>query len=132
MQSNGAVVAPHGLVTDLTVTQAWHKGGGQQEIIQPPAHVLGAGVHHVGPEGVGVGLLGVELAEAVNKTGRQQLAEAFALLWGEAGVLLVALGVLQVDLLVGYVEVAAQHQGLLHVELAQVSSEVYVPGFAVI
>lgn len=109
MQSNGAVVAPHRLITDLTVTQAWQEGGGQQEIIQPPAHVLGAGVHHVGPERVGVGLLRVELAEAVSKTSSQQLAEAFPLLWGEACVLLVALGVLQVNLLVGYVEVTAQH-----------------------
>lgn len=30
------------------------------------------------------------------------------------------------------IEIAAQHQGLLHVQLAQVCPEVHVPGFAVI
>ena len=132
MQSDGAVVASHRLVADLAVAQAWQQGRRQQKVIEPPAHVLGAGVHHVGPEAVGVGLLRVELAEAVGETGLQQLAEALALFGGEAGALLVALGVLQVDLLVCHVEVAAQHHRLLHVELAQVRLEVHVPGFAVI
>uniref|UniRef100_A0A3B3VLB5 Zinc finger protein 585A-like n=1 Tax=Poecilia latipinna TaxID=48699 RepID=A0A3B3VLB5_9TELE len=104
----------------------------EQEIVKPPAHVLRPGIHHVGPEGVGVGLLRVKLTEAVHEAGRQQLAEPFALLRGEARILLVALRVLQVDLLMRNVEIAAQHQGLLDVELAQVSSEVYVPGFTVI
>lgn len=126
------MVASHRLVTDLAVAQARQQGGRQQEVIEPPAHVLAAGVHHVGPEGVGVGLLGVELSEAVAEAGFQQLAEALALLRGEAGVLLVALGVLQVDLLVSHVEVAAQHQGFLHVQLTQIGPEVHIPGFAVI
>lgn len=132
VQRDGTVVAAHGFVADLAVAQAWHQRGGQQEVVEPPAHVLGAGVHHVGPEGVGVGLLWVELAEAVHEAGRQQLAEAFALLWGKPRVLLVPFWVLQVDLLVGYIEVAAKHQRLLYVQLSQVSLKVHVPGFAVI
>lgn len=132
MQSDGAVVASQSLVADLAVAQARQQAGRHHEVVEPPAHVLAAGVHHVGPEGVGVGLLRVELAEAVGEAGLQQLAEALALLRGEAGVFLVPLGVLQVDLLVRDIEVAAQHQGLLHVQLAEVRPEVHVPGFAVI
>lgn len=132
MQSDGAVIASLHLVANLAVTQAWQQTVRQHKVIEPPAHVLIAGVHHVGPEGVGVGLLGVELAEAVDETGFQQLAETLALFSGEACVLLVPLGVLQVDLLVCDVKVATQHHGLLYVQLAQVHPEVHVPGFAVI
>lgn len=120
VQSYGAVVASHHLVADLAVAQARQQTGRQQKVIEPPAHVLFAAVHHVGPEGVGVGLLGVELAEAVDEAGLQHLAETLALLGGEARAFLVPLGVLQVDLLMRHVQVAAQHQGLLHVQLAQV------------
>lgn len=120
MQSDGAVVASHHLVANLAVTQARQQTTREQKVIEPPAYVLLAGVHHVGPEGVGVGLLGVELAEAVGEAGFQQLAEALALFRGEACVLLVPLGVLQVDLLVGHVEVTAQHHGFLNVQLTQV------------
>lgn len=117
MQCDGAVVTPHGLVPDLAVTQTWQQRRRQQKVIEPPAHVLGAGVHHVGPEGVGVGLLRVQLAEAVHETRLQQLAEALPLLGREAGAFLVALGVFQIDLLVGDVEVSTEHHGLLDVQL---------------
>lgn len=126
------MVTAHRLVADLAVAQACHQTRGHQKVIKPPADVLLASAHHVGPEGVGVLLLGVELAEAVAEARLQQLAEALPLIWGEAGVLLVPLGVLQVNLLVRHVEVSAQHHGLLHVELAQVIAEVLVPGFAVV
>lgn len=126
------MVAPQRLVADLAVAQARHQARGQHKVIEPPADVLLATAHHVGPEGVGVLLLGVELAEAVGESRLEQLAEALPLLGSEAGVLLVPLGVLQVDLLVRDVEVATQHHGLLDVELAQVRAEVLVPGFAVV
>lgn len=132
MQRDGAVVASHHLVADLVVAQTLQQAGRQHKVIEPPAHVLSAGVHHVGPEGVGIGLLGVELAEAVGETGLQQMVEALTLLGGEAGVFLVPLGVLQVYLLVCDIKVATQHQGFLYVQLAQVRPEVHVPGFAVI
>ncbi len=132
MQSDGAVVASHRFVANLAVAQARHQTGRQHKVIEPPAHVLFAAVHHVGPEGVSVGLLGVKLAEAVDEASLQQLAEALSLLRGEACVFLVSLWVFQVDLLVCDVEVTTQHQGLLYVQLAQVRPEVHVPRFAVI
>ncbi|KAF3859391.1 hypothetical protein F7725_021790, partial [Dissostichus mawsoni] len=47
VQADGAVVASQGLVADLAVAQARQQAGRQHEVIEPPAHVLGAGVHHV-------------------------------------------------------------------------------------
>lgn len=132
VQGDGAMVAPQRLVADLAVAQARHQARGQHKVIEPPADVLLATSHHVGPEGVGVLLLGVELTEAVGESRLEQLAEALPLLGSEAGIFLVPLGVLQVDVLVRDVEVATQHHGLLDVELAQVHAEVLVPGFAVV
>lgn len=126
------MVATHRLVADLAVAQARHQTRGQNKVIKPPTDVLLASAHHVGPEGVGVLLLRVELAEAVGEARLEQLAEALPLIGSEASVLLVSFGVLQVDLLVRDVEVTAQHHGLLDVELAQVRAEVLVPGFAVV
>lgn len=126
------MIASHHLVADLAVTQAWQQTRRQHKVIKPPTHILPTGVHHVGPEAVGVCLLRVELSEAVNKTGRQQLTEALPLFGSETCVFLVALWVLQVDFLVCDVEVTTQNQRLLHVQLGQVCSEVRIPGFAVI
>lgn len=132
MQSDGAVVTSPHLVTDLTVAQGGQQTAGQHKVVESPAHVFVASVHHIGPEGVGMGLLGVQLAEAVHKSGFQQLGETLALFGGEACVLLVSFGILQIDLLVGDVEVATQHYWLLYVQLAEVRPEVNVPRFAVI
>ena len=132
MQRDGTVVASPNLVTDLAVAKAGQQAAGQHKVVEPPAHVFVASVHHVGPEGVGVALLGVELAEAVHEPGLQQLAEALALLGSETRVLLVSFGILQIDLLVGDVQVAAQHHRLLDVQLTEIRSEVSIPCFAVI
>lgn len=132
MQSDGAVVASPHLVPDLTVAQGGQQTAGQHKVVEPPAHVFVTSVHHIGPEGVGVGLLRVQLTEAVHEPGFQQLAETLALFGGEACALLVAFGILQVDLLVGDVEVATQHHWLLYVQLAEVRPKVNVPCFAVI
>lgn len=132
MQGDRTVVATHRLVANLAVAQARHQTRRQNKVIEPPADVLLPRVHHVGPEGVGVLLFGVELAEAVGKACLEQLAEALPLLGGEAGILFIALWVFQVDLLVRDVEVAAQHHRLLDVELTQVHAKVLIPGLAVV
>lgn len=132
MESDGAVVTPHGCVTNLAVTQTWEQSSREHEVVQAPAHVLGPRVHHVRPEGVGVGLFRIQLAEAIGKASGQELAETLALFGSEACVLPIAFRVLQVNLLVGNIEVTTQHQGLATVQVAQVCSEVYIPRFAVV
>lgn len=132
MEGDGAVVTPHGRVTNLAVAQAWEQSSREQEVVQAPAHVLAPCVHHVRPEGVGVGLLRIQLTEAIGKASGQELAETFALFRSEARILTVAFGVLQVNLLVGHVEVTTQHQGLATVQVAQVFAEIYIPRFTVV
>lgn len=132
MEGDGTVVTPHGCVTNLAVTQAWEQSSRENKVVQTPAHVLATCVHHVRPEGVGIGLLWIQLTEAIGEASSQELTETLALFRSEACVLTVAFGVFQVDLLVGYVEVTAQNQGLMTVQIGQVCPEVYIPCFAVV
>ena len=96
------------------------------DVIYAPALVVGAGVAAVGPPGVVAGLL-VEHPEAVYEAGVQEVLEALALLVGEAGLALVGLGVGEVDLLVGNIQVAADRDGLLLLQGLQVVEEGLVP-----
>ena len=67
-ESAWAVVRPEDLVPDHIVRDiSVHEPLGHDEVVQPPAHVLGPAVHHVGPEGVGILPVGVEVAEAVHQ-----------------------------------------------------------------
>lgn len=132
MKGNGAVVTPHGCVTNFAVTQAWEQSSREHEVVQAPAHILGPCIHHVRPEGVGVGLLRIYLTEAIDKASSQELAETLPLFGSKACILTVAFGVFQVNLLVGHIKVTTQHQGLTSVQVAQVFTEVYIPRFAIV
>lgn len=132
IQGNRTVVTSHGRVTDLAVTQTREQCGRQHKVVQTPADVFGSTVHHVGPEGVGIGLLRIQFPETVGETGLKKLREALTLLWGEACVLAVTLGVFKIDLLMGHIQIATQHQGLALVQAAQVGPEIHVPGLAVV
>lgn len=132
MKGDGAVVTPHGCVTNLAVTQAREQSSREHEVVQTPAHVLGPHIHHVRPEGVGIGLLWIQLTEAINKPSSQELAETLTLFRSKACIFTVAFGVLQVNLLMGHIEVTAEHQGLTFVQVAQIFTEIYIPCFAVV
>ena len=94
-------------------------------VVQPPTDVLGIGLAAVAPPGVGfIGSGGVQVTVDVDQTALvQQLAHPGALFGQEARVLLVAAPVLQVDLLVRHVDVAAQDELALALELRQMRIE---------
>ena len=71
-------------------------------------------------------------AEGVRKARIQQLGHLAALLIGEARIHAVGLGVLEVDLLMGHVQIAAQQHGLDLIELLQIRPEVVLPLHAVV
>ncbi len=126
------MVTSHGCVSDLAVTQTWEQGGRQQKVVQTPADVFGSRVHHVGPEGVGIGLFRIQLPKTVGKSGLQKFGEALTFLGGEACVLAVTLGVLEINLLVGHIQISTQHQGLALVQATQVGPEIHIPGLTVV
>ena len=89
------------------------EGGGKafrdQKIVDTPAGVLLACLETIAPPAVGIGLVGMEMAEGVYKTALEQEGHLLALLIREAGIATVGLGVLEVDFLVRHIEVATDN-----------------------
>lgn len=108
-----------------------HEAGGGEEVVDAPAGVAFAGAHAVGPPGVD-DVVGMEAAEGVDEATGEEVGEVLALLVGEAGAVVVGLWVLEVDFLMGDVEVAADEDGLGAVEHCEVVGEVAVPHAAVV
>ena len=67
---------------------------GYKKIVDAPTGILLACPETVGPPGVDVLLVRIEIAEGIGETGCQQLAELAALLVREAGIATVGLGIL--------------------------------------
>ncbi len=104
---------------------------GDPEIIDAPPDVLFTGVEPVRPPGIVSGLL-VELPEGVDEPVFDVPVEGAPLLGGEARVVDVRLRVLEVYLLVGRVEIAAEDDRLRRFEPFYVREKIRVPLHAVI
>ena len=102
---------------------------GDDKIVDAPADVLLPGVEAVAPPGV-FRRVGMLEAPGIGEAGGQQLGELAPLLVGEAGVAPVGLGVFQVDLLMGHVQVPAVDHGLDRVELLHVFAQGVLPAHA--
>ena len=105
---------------------------GDEKIVDAPPRVVLPGVEAVGPPGVGPLPVRIEVPEGVCKPGGQQGGHFFPLLVGEAGVAPIGLGVFQVNLLVGHVQVAAVNDRLGPVQGDEVIPQVVLPLHAVV
>ena len=74
----------------------------------------------------------MECAECVGKAAGEECGEFSALFVGETWVLVVGLGIFEVYLLMGHVEVAAEDDGFLVVQLLYVAQEGIFPFHAVL
>ena len=104
---------------------------GAHEVVDAPAGILLTRLETVRPPRIG-DLLGIQGAEGVDESAGQQVAEGLALFVGKAGIHPVALGVLQVYLLVGHIQVATKDDGLLAVQSLQIAAEGVFPRQAVL
>ena len=98
-----------------------------QKIVDAPAGVVLPGIEPVAPPAVDACGIRIEMTEGIGETGFQKLSEAFPLLIGEAGVSTVGRGVLQVNLLMGHIQVTTHNDRLTGVQLHQVIPECFVP-----
>ena len=80
---------------------------GDAPVVDSPSHVVGAGASPIAPPGVGVGFIGVEVAESVNESGFDEFGESSPFLIGETGTFVVCLRAGEVDLFVRDIEIAA-------------------------
>ena len=69
----------------------------------------------------------MQLAEGIGKAAGKQLGETFPFLIGKTGIAPVGAEIFKVDLLVGYVQVAAKDHGLLGIQLYQIAAECRIP-----
>ena len=111
---------------DLCVLQPVRKASGADKIIDPPSRVFFPCLKPVGPPGI-FGFARMGIAPAVAEAGGEQFAHFAPLLVGEAGVEMVRGGILQVNLLVGDVHVAADHHALLRGQAAHIGAERVLP-----
>lgn len=131
-QLHGAVVGTEDVGVDGGGGDAGAEAFGGEEVVDAPAYVLLAGVEAVGPPAEGL-LLRVEGAEGVDEVvGVQESGELSAFFVGETGVFVVGLGIFKVYLLVGYVHIATDDDGLLVVELHEEVAEGVFPLHAVV
>ena len=124
------MVRTEDLGVDFRVLHPLRQSVGEEEVVDAPPGVLLARMKAVRPPGVGH-LRGVEAAEGVGEAACEQRRHLLALLVGEACVLAVGLGVLEVNFLVGHIEVATDDDGLLAVQPVEIGLEVGLPLHAV-
>ena len=117
------MVAAEDLAVDGGLFDLGGQAVGDDEVVDAPPHVLLSGVEAVAPPGVGPFQIGIFGAEGVGEACPQQGRHLPPLFIRKAGVAAVGLGVLQVDLPVGNVQIAAKHDGLLLVQRLQMRPE---------
>ena len=84
-------------------------------------------MEHIGPPAVGSCFLWVEITEGIGKARVQQRRHFPTLLGREARVALIALGIFQINGLMGDVQVAAEHHGLFCFQLLEAAEERVLP-----
>ena len=110
-QLHRAVVGAEDFVVDVGGENAVAEGVRDDEIVDAPPGVVRAGVEAVGPPGI-LHLVGMLETPGVDETGGQQIAELRPFLVRKTGVAAVRSGILNVDFLVGDIQVAAQDDRL--------------------
>ena len=129
---DGTVIGTEDLGVDGGALQAVRQPVGDAEVVDAPPGILFPGFEPVGPPGVNAFRIGVEVPEGVGESGVQKIGEFAPLFVGESGVFPVGLGVFQIDLLMGDVQVPAEDHGLLFVQPLQVFPEGVFPAHPVV
>ena len=83
------------------------------KIVDPPSCVLLTRLEAVGPPGIASFLIRIKIAECIDKSTLKNLCKACSLLVCKAGILTVCLRILEVDLLMCNIQIAAADDRLL-------------------
>ena len=75
------MIAAHDEFPNSAFAKTVNQGMRDQEIIEAPSNVLGAGVHHVRPKGIGATFVRIQMAKRVDHLRvRQHFGKSLALL----------------------------------------------------
>ena len=100
---------------------------GYKKIIDPPSGVIFPGIEPVAPPAVHTDGIGIAEPEGVCKTGIQKISEAFPFFVRESGIAPVGGGILQVDFLMGHIQISAGNDRFALVQFLQTQAEGFVP-----
>ena len=126
-QTHGAVVGAKGIFINGGGGNFIRDPVGNDKIVNTPACVLFSGFEHIAPPSIAIRCVGVQMAEGVGKTCLQCLGEACPLFIGETGIAPIGFGILQVDFIVGHIQIAAGDDGLGFIQFGQIGAEGFVP-----
>ena len=125
------MVASHDLTEDKAITHTRKEAVGNDKIVDAPTDVLLSCLHHIAPPGI-FDLIRIEGTEGIGKARGEQLGKFCALLIGKSRAVVIGFGVLEVNLLVSDIQVAAIYHGLDTVKLGDISAQSVLPAHAVI
>jgi len=106
--------------TNEGVAKTRAQRGGEKKVIDAPADVAGAGAGHGAPPGV-MSAFGLKFPEGIDEAGFEEGAKARAFLRRESVIAHIGLGIGQIKLGVGHVQVAAKDDRLGPLQPAQVA-----------
>ena len=132
LQQNRTVVAAEDIGKDPGFTDLAPQTVGNKKIVDAPSRVGVSGVEPIAPPGIGVLLVWIEEAEGVDKTRLQKFVEFPAFFIRKACVAPVCGGMLQVDLVVRHVHVAADDHRFFCVKRKEIGPECVLPCHAVV
>ena len=125
------MVAAENLIVNLRTPQLIRNSVRHHKIINTPTRILLTRLKAVAPPAV-LNLLRMQITEAVRKTRSLQLTELSTLLIRKACILAVSLRILQINLLSRHIQITADNNRLLCIQLLQISTEHILPHHAVI
>ena len=111
-QSDRAMVRTEGVCVDWGGNNPVLQAIGYNKVVDPPASIVFTGIETVAPPAVDACCIGMEVTEGICKTGMQQCAEALPFLIREAGISPVGGRILQIDFLMGYIQITAGNDWL--------------------
>jgi hypothetical protein len=104
---NRTMIRAHDLVKDIGTLQMRFKPGVHAEIVDAPAYVLLPGLETVGPPAVSIGIL-AEFPERVYVSCISEPVHPRTFFGQVSGILLVPLGIREINRLVGNIVIAAE------------------------
>ena len=116
---------------DLRIVKTLAQTVGDDEVIDAPAGILLTGLEAVRPPGI-LHFIRIFLAEGVGKAVGQQMTELGALLVGKARIMTVGLGILDIDLLMGHIQVTTETDGFPDIQSLEVGQKSILPRHAII
>lgn len=105
---------------------------GNNEIVDAPSCVVRACIESIGPPGVGACLIGIEDTEGISEARRKEFAEFSAFLIRESCFADIGFGVLEINLLFCYIQVAAQDHRFYGIKLNHISAQSILKFHAVV